>query len=186
MANRARSAACYGSDTASTSSSKVDITGQNIRLAGTNLPLPRWIGRRMAGISEPNAGVANRAVYSRRSSSNNALYTARKPTRLLRMEEQFDAVLYVGPKSSITYSSLPPELCRDRVYTKMREARMELFSPPGSAGSNPFKKKCEDVVSHGWSPPSECISVRVVGYARKCHCWLPHKAQFPENSVTSK
>ena len=42
--------------------SKVDITGQKIRLAGTNLPLPRWIGRRMAGISEPNAGVANRAA----------------------------------------------------------------------------------------------------------------------------
>ena len=82
----------------------------------------------------------------------NGKIVAQKPTRPLRMEEQFDAVLYVGPKSSITYSSLSPELCRDQAYIKMREARMELFSPPGSAGSAAFKKKCEEALAHGWSP----------------------------------
>jgi hypothetical protein len=75
---------------------------------------------------------------------------AQKATRPLRMEEQFDAVLYVGPKSSITYSSLSPELCRDQAYIKMREARMELFSGP--QGSAAFKKECEDALAHGWSP----------------------------------
>jgi hypothetical protein len=82
----------------------------------------------------------------------NGKITAQKPTRRLRMEEQFDAVLYVGPKSSIMYSSLSPELCRDQGYIKMRQARMELFSPPGSTGFAAFKKKCEDVVAQGWSP----------------------------------
>jgi hypothetical protein len=77
---------------------------------------------------------------------------AQKPTRHLRMEEQFDAILYFGPKSSITYSSLSPELCRDQAYRKMREARIELFSPPGSAGSAAFKKACEEALAHGWSP----------------------------------
>jgi hypothetical protein len=78
--------------------------------------------------------------------------TAQKPTRSLRMEEQFDAVLYVGPKSSITYSSLSPELCRDQAYIKLRQARMQLFSPPGFDGSLAFKKGCEEVLAHGWSP----------------------------------
>jgi hypothetical protein len=77
---------------------------------------------------------------------------AQKPTRSLRMEEQVDAVLYVGPKSSITYSSLSPALCRDQAYVKMREARMQLFSPPGSDGSAAFKKECEEALAHGWSP----------------------------------
>jgi len=77
---------------------------------------------------------------------------AEKPTRPLRMEEQFDAVLYVGPKSSITYSSLSPELCRDQAYINMREERLKLLSPPGSDGSAAFKKECEEVLAHGWSP----------------------------------
>ena len=76
---------------------------------------------------------------------------AQKATRPLRMEEQFDAILYLGPKSSITYSSLSPELCRDQTYIKMRSARMELMAgaPQASAA---FKKGCEDIVANGWSP----------------------------------
>jgi hypothetical protein len=81
----------------------------------------------------------------------NGKFVAQKATRPLRMEEQFDAVLYLGPKSSITYSSLSPELCRDQVYVKMREARLELVtgSPQASAG---FKKECEKALANGWSP----------------------------------
>jgi hypothetical protein len=53
--------------------------------------------------------------------------------------------------TSITYSNLSPELCRDQAYVKMCTARMDLMSgsPQGSVA---FKKKCEDAVSHGWSP----------------------------------
>jgi hypothetical protein len=76
---------------------------------------------------------------------------AQKATRPLRMEEQFDAVLYVGLKSSITYSSLSPEACRDQTYVAMRAARIELLS--GSPqGAIAFKKRCEDVATHGWGP----------------------------------
>ena len=45
------------------------------------------------------------------------------PTRL---EQQYDAVLYLGPVSSITFSELPAALCTDAEYTKMRLARMAL------------------------------------------------------------
>ena len=43
-----------------------------------------------------------------------------------RMEEQYDAVLYLGPVSSITFSEWPAALCTDAEYTKMRLARMAL------------------------------------------------------------
>jgi hypothetical protein len=88
------------------------------------------------------------AIYSK---DKDGKFVPQKATRPLRMEEQFDAVLYIGPKSSITYSSLSPELCRDPAYVKMRAERMELLS--GSPqGSIAFKKRCEDIIAHGWSP----------------------------------
>jgi hypothetical protein len=76
-----------------------------------------------------------------------------RPTRPLRMEDQFDAILYVGPKSSITYSSLSPELCRDEAYLKMRAARRELFAglaPASTQRADPLKKKCEEILAHVW------------------------------------
>jgi hypothetical protein len=59
------------------------------------------------------------------------------------MEEQFDAVLYLGPVSSITMSELPRALCADAGYTKMRLARM-AFQPGGVEGPSvlEFKKRC--------------------------------------------
>jgi hypothetical protein len=50
------------------------------------------------------------------------------------MEEQFDAVLYVGPPSSITVrrGDIAPSLCADAEYMKMRLTRMNLADPPGA------------------------------------------------------
>src|SRR5262249_4548408 len=74
-----------------------------------------------------------------------------KPTQPLRMEDQFDAVLYVGPKSSITYSSMSPELCGDETYLKMRAARRQLFAGLAGPAQGPVApKKCEDILAHGW------------------------------------
>ena len=60
-----------------------------------------------------------------------------------RMEEQFDAVLYLGPVPSITFSEPSAELCADPEYTKMRLARLSL-APLGAAGPDVerFKKRC--------------------------------------------
>lgn len=61
-----------------------------------------------------------------------------------KMEEQYDAVLYLGPVSSITRSELTAALCTDAGYTKMRLARMALATPGGPAGADTaeFKKRC--------------------------------------------
>jgi len=46
--------------------------------------------------------------------------------RSLNMEDQFDALLYLGPPSSITMARLDPALCSDKSYLDMRLWRMSL------------------------------------------------------------
>jgi hypothetical protein len=89
-------------------------------------------------------------LYARDKDDNiNAL----KPTRNLRMEEQFDAILYVGPKSSITYSSLSPELCVYQSYRKMRAAPGAAVRRPGQwIGRAAQKSAMTYSRMAGWSP----------------------------------
>ncbi len=47
--------------------------------------------------------------------------------RSLPAEEQFDAVLYLGPPSGMTRSLLSPSLCRDAAYMDMRRERLTLL-----------------------------------------------------------
>lgn len=69
--------------------------------------------------------------------------------RPLRMEEQFDAILYLGPLSTLTNSQLAPSLCSDENYMNMRLRRMaRLPAPPGA--HNPvdsLKKYCATILS---------------------------------------
>jgi hypothetical protein len=63
--------------------------------------------------------------------------------RSLRMEDQFDAVLYPGPASGITVSRLSPELCVDSAYMEMRLRRLGLFGEFGMAGeAEDLKQYC--------------------------------------------
>lgn len=49
-----------------------------------------------------------------------------------RMEDEFDALLYLGPRSAITYARFPTALCADARYIRMRLERMALV--PALAG----------------------------------------------------
>jgi hypothetical protein len=42
----------------------------------------------------------------------------------LRMEDEFDALLYLGPPGSMTRRPFPVALCRDEKYMRMRLARL--------------------------------------------------------------
>jgi hypothetical protein len=42
------------------------------------------------------------------------------------MEEAYEAVLYLGPPSSITYARLPESLCADTDYVQMRKQRLAM------------------------------------------------------------
>jgi len=46
--------------------------------------------------------------------------------RAARMDEEFDAVLYLGPVSAITLAPLSPTRCADVAFMEMRLARMAL------------------------------------------------------------
>lgn len=53
--------------------------------------------------------------------------------RTFPMEDQFDAVLYLGPPSAITHSRLRPTFCSDAEYLKMLMGRLTLVGPPPEA-----------------------------------------------------
>src|SRR5579862_3824027 len=67
------------------------------------------------------------------------------------MQEQFDAVLYLGPKSEITYAGLSKSLCADPEYVEMRAARLSAMRWPGAPTTDPspadeFRQACKAVV----------------------------------------
>lgn len=55
-----------------------------------------------------------------------------------RMDEQFDAILYLGPRSAMTRSRLSPAICADSAYITTRLGRMALVGVPTEA----LKKHC--------------------------------------------
>jgi hypothetical protein len=78
--------------------------------------------------------------------------SARVRSRLLA--ELFDAVLYVGPPSEITFATLSPARCKDAGYVEMRLRRLALLpgpppqAPAGTLGPlDRFKRECADLTS---------------------------------------
>ena len=64
--------------------------------------------------------------------------------RTFRMEDQFDALLYLGPPSSITISQFPASLCADALYMKMRLGRLDAYGPKGEADR--LRQRCADTL----------------------------------------
>ena len=61
--------------------------------------------------------------------------------RSVSLENQFDAILYLGPPSAITLAELSREKCADKAYIKMRLERMALV-PWGQYEINGLKEYC--------------------------------------------
>lgn len=60
----------------------------------------------------------------------------------IAFEDHFDAILYLGPPSSMTMSRLPPELCADPTYMEMRTRRMALDRARGGSAIDGLKLYC--------------------------------------------
>lgn len=60
------------------------------------------------------------------------------------MEKMFDALLYLGPTSTITESKFPVELCFDSEYVEMRKRRMTLNGMNELAEG--FQKFCDEKI----------------------------------------
>jgi hypothetical protein len=64
-------------------------------------------------------------------------YTNSPQQRRVNMEEQFDAILYLGPPASTSVSRLSPALCSQPGYLDMRLSRLSLIGPPANAPISP-------------------------------------------------
>lgn len=66
------------------------------------------------------------------------------------LQEQFDALLYLGPKSELTFDKLSLALCRDGEYLAMRAARMsKMRTSDGRNRGDVFRAQCAAVVAAG-------------------------------------
>jgi len=64
----------------------------------------------------------------------------------LKVEDQADALLYLGPPAGMTMTKMAPALCDDPGYMEMRLRRLGLVKPPAGAKFGPadmLKKVCE-------------------------------------------
>ena len=64
----------------------------------------------------------------------------REEWKTMRMEDQFDAVLYLGPPASMTTTSVPAALCADADFVRRRLERLTRVGPPVEVQN--FKKAC--------------------------------------------
>ena len=103
--------------------------------AFTIVPETRW------DLTALQANVASWRVPSlamlRDTTIGSAIVNPGPQRRPVRVDEQFDAILYLGPPSSMTASRLEPALCSDRAYIEMRLFRLNLISPPPGAKFRP-------------------------------------------------
>jgi hypothetical protein len=60
--------------------------------------------------------------------------------KMMRIEDQFDALLYLGPPASMTSTPVPPALCADADFVRRRLERLTRFGPPVEVQS--FKNAC--------------------------------------------
>jgi hypothetical protein len=65
---------------------------------------------------------------------------SRDEWKMMRMEEQFDAFLYLGPPASMAAAAVPAALCHDVGFVKRRLERLQRFGPPIEVQN--FRKAC--------------------------------------------
>jgi hypothetical protein len=65
---------------------------------------------------------------------------AREQWKTMPMEDQFDALLYLGPPASMTTITIPAALCADGDFVRRRVDRLTRFGPPVEVQN--FKKTC--------------------------------------------
>lgn len=87
------------------------------------------------------------------------------------MQEQSDAILYLGPKSEITYAKLSKSLCADPDHVEMRVARMGAMAPPGANSSgDAFRMRCNAVAKGPRNTPMpglEALARKIINGSAK-------------------
>jgi len=81
-------------------------------------------------------GAANRVAVT----NGQFVAVPREEWKVMRMEDQFDALLYLGAPASMTSITVPTSLCQDPEFVKRRLQRLTLGGPPIEVQN--FKRAC--------------------------------------------
>jgi hypothetical protein len=107
-----------------------------------------WRVPSLAALRGTTLGASDVALYSRGLGDGSRfgvlegklVPVPREQWKMMRMEDQFDALLYLGPPASMTIAQVPAALCRDDDFVKRRLDRLSRFGPPIEVEH--FKKAC--------------------------------------------
>jgi hypothetical protein len=111
-------------------------------------PVASWPVPSLAATRRTTLGAADFAIFNRGLGdgtrfavrSGQLVPLPREAWQTMRMEDQFDAVLYLGPPSSLTYARVPAALCQDQRFVTKRLERLTRFAPPPEVEN--FRKAC--------------------------------------------
>ena len=107
-----------------------------------------WRVPSLALLKNTDLGAADFGRYfpydgERRAARNGkAVVIPREQWQSLRMQDQFDAVIYLGPEASFKDWVLPQEKCADRAYIDMRLRRMSMFDW-AKAEADRLRERCK-------------------------------------------
>jgi hypothetical protein len=111
-------------------------------------PVASWPVPSLAATRGTTLGAADFAIFNRGLGdgtrfavrSGQLVPLPREAWQTMRMEDQFDALLYLGPPSAMTNATIPAALCRDQEFITRRLERLERFAPPVEVEN--LKKAC--------------------------------------------
>jgi hypothetical protein len=126
----------------------VVATSTDFDISTVQADVATWRRPSLALIRGTPLGLASSLAYFPRSApvirGRGGLEDTLQPdlTAVPPMQEVVDAILYLGPPSTITHSRLSRELCSDPSYLKMRLERLTEFASPGFDPAATFKAEC--------------------------------------------
>ncbi len=104
-------------------------------------PMPSLAAVRDTPLGQRDFAAYNPGMGGRFAVRNGQLVPIPKDEwRPMPMQDQFDAILWLGPPSSMTRQPFPTALCSDKAYVATRLHRLTLGAPPVEVAG--FKKAC--------------------------------------------
>ena len=85
-----------------------------------------------------NGGLGDGTRFAVRNGQ--LLSLPRDQWKTMRLEDEFNALLYLGPPSSMTTVTIPAALCQDSQFTNDHLQRLARFAPPVEVDN--FKRAC--------------------------------------------
>jgi hypothetical protein len=116
----------------------------------TELPdgVASWRVPSLAAMQGTNLGAMDFGIYNRGLGdgtrfavrNDQIVPLPREEWKMMRMEDEFNALLYLGSPSSMTHATMPAALCHDSQFINNRLQRLARFGPPVEVDN--LKKAC--------------------------------------------